>query len=279
MKLTGLFDGDILAYRAGFAAEKMVYFDSRKPPSNGGATWQYKKDVMLEVPAEFVDKARNLEPIEHALYNVKSLVKNSLEALENYYGTTEIEYETFLSGNKNKENFRKSVDKEYKANRTGSHRPTYLPELMEYLVAHHNGYLTEGCEADDFFGHASITARGKQRTPVIISIDKDLKQIAGHHYNPVKNIFSIVSKEDGELFFWRQMLQGDDADNIPGVSGVGIKRSERYLPNGTTNEEAQEIVIKYYERDFKETWKERYNKNAKLLWICKKIPDECPFQL
>jgi 5'-3' exonuclease len=279
MKLTGLFDGDILAYRAGFAAEKTYYFDSRKPPENGGRTWQYKKEIISAVPPEFIDKARNLEPIENALYNVKSLVNNSLEALEYHYDTGDIEYETFVSGNKTKQNFRKSVDEEYKANRTGSHRPTYLPELLEYIIEHHNGYSTEGCEADDFFGHACITARERGRTPVIISIDKDLQQIAGHHYHPIKNLFSIVSSEEADLVFWRQMLQGDDADNIPGISGIGNKRVKRYLPNGTTNKAAQDIVIKYYKRDFKEGWKERYNKNAQLLWIWKKIPDECPFQL
>ena len=79
--------------------------------------------------------------------------------------------------------------------------------------------------------------------------------------------------------FWRQMLQGDAADNIIGIHGIGDKKSKRYLPDGTTNEKAQEVVIPYYQRDFGENWEERYNRNAALLWIWKKIPDKCPYKI
>ena len=279
MKVTALFDGDILAYRAGFAAEKSFYFDKRKPPEDGGQTWTYKKEVVAHIPEEYIDKGRDLEPIENAYYNVKSLINKSLSAIETHYNTDDIFYETFVTGNHERPNFRKAIDSEYKANRKDTARPTYLPELLEYIITNHNGYSSEGCEADDFFGHASVTARSNDRTPVVITIDKDLKQIAGHHYHPVKDSFFTVSENEADLMFWRQMLQGDAADNIIGIHGIGDKKSKRYLPDGTTNEKAQEVVIPYYQRDFGENWEERYNRNAALLWIWKKIPDKCPYKI
>tara|TARA_R110002110_G_scaffold79230_4_gene207307 strand:- start:9747 stop:10619 length:873 start_codon:yes stop_codon:yes gene_type:complete len=276
IKVTGLFDGDILAYRAGFAAEKMVYFDLRNLPNHGGVTWGARKEVPDDFPSEFLGKERKLEPLANALYNVKSLIQNSLDALRLEYDAVDVEYETFLSG---RGNFRKLVDENYKANRKDVPKPTYLPQITEYLIERHHGFLTTGCEADDFFGHASLTARAKQRVPVIISIDKDLKQLEGFHYNPVKGIFSEMSRAAGELFFWRQMLQGDRVDNIPGIPGIGPAKAERFLPDGTSNEQAQKVVVEHYENHFAEQWKERYRKNSQLLWIWRTITDECPFKL
>lgn len=284
MEVIALFDGDIIAYRAGFAAEKSYYYDFRQPPEEGGRVWPYKSDVPKTFPREHLGKGKNLEPLENALQNAKSLINNSLEDIHRYFssdvpqGQVSLEYQTFLSGNKEETNFRKKVDKTYKGNRKTSHKPTYLGDLHEYLLKYHNAYETEGCEADDFFGHACKDAEKEGKTAVIVSVDKDLKQIEGLHYNPVKQLFHQVTETEAQAFFWRQMLQGDAADNIIGISGIGEKKAARYIPNGTTNEKAKEFVIKYYEKEF-ENWRERFNKNADLLWIWRKIPDECPFKV
>ena len=284
MEVIALFDGDIIAYRAGFAAEKSYYYDVRQPPDEGGTVWPYKAEVPLDFPREYLGKGRNLEPLEHALQNAKSLINNAMEDIRHYFAETnpqeaiDLQYRTFISGNKEKANFRKEIDKDYKGNRDTSHKPTYLDDLHEYLLNHHNAYATEGCEADDFFGHACKDAKKENKTAVIVSVDKDLKQIEGLHYNPVKQIFHHVTDIEAEAFFWRQMLQGDSADNIIGISGIGEKKAARYIPNGTTNEKAKEFVIKYYKKEFK-NWKERFNKNADLLWIWRTIPDECPFKV
>tara|TARA_R100001086_G_scaffold176351_1_gene97324 strand:+ start:106 stop:948 length:843 start_codon:yes stop_codon:yes gene_type:complete len=274
-----LFDGDIIAYRAGFAAEKRVYFDIRNPPEKGGSSFSTKKEALKEVDKEHLDYQRDLEPLENALQNAKSLINGSLEVLKDSHGMTDVKYVTFISGNDQKPNFRAKVDPEYKANRDPKHKPTYLKELVDYLVKNHGGFVTQGCEADDFFGHAQSDAIQNGMVPVIVSIDKDLAQLPGIHYNLVKNELVDISKEDATLVFWRQMLEGDSVDNIKGVVGIGKVKAKKYIPAKTTDEEAKKIVTTYYQRDHDDDWEKEYNKNCDLLWIWRKIPDECPHKV
>ena len=254
MDIVALFDGDVVAYRGGFAAEKRVYIDKRLPPDQGGKEWGSKKEIILEVPEEHIDSFRRLEPIENALQNAKSLIQNALADIKNHYPDSHITYFTFVSGNKKRDNFRKAIDPEYKSHRKAEHKPTYLPDILKYLLEHHNGFATEGCEADDFFGHAQSDARKQNHLPIVVSVDKDLKQLHGVHYYLVKKVFEDVTPEQADLVFWRQMLQGDSADNIIGISGVGAVKAKRYIPDGTSNQKAQEIVCSYYQKEHQENW-------------------------
>jgi len=274
-----LFDGDIIAYRAGFAAEKRVYFDIRNPPKEGGSFFGTKKEALQEVDKAYVDYQRNLEPLEHALQNAKSLIDGSLEYLREARGVPVSDYVTYLSGNDQKPNFRYKVDPEYKANRDPKHKPSHLQGLIDYLVKNHEGYLSQGCEADDFFGHAQTDAIRKGLVPVIVSVDKDLAQLPGLHYNLVKQELIEISKEEATLVFWRQMLEGDSVDNIKGIAGVGKVKSRQYIPAKTPDEKAKKIVTKYYQRDHGDGWEKEYNKNCDLLWIWRKIPDKCPHKV
>jgi 5'-3' exonuclease len=277
-KTVVLFDGDIVVYRAGFAAEKRVYFDKRNPPENGGTSYPTKREALKKVKEEFLDFKRNLEPLSNALQNAKSLITNSLESLkESGYAATQ--YITFLSGNDEKPNFRKEVDPEYKANRDPNHKPTYLDELRKYLLTHHQGFLTQGCEADDFFAHAKKDAEKEGKVAIIVSIDKDLKQIPGLHYNPVKEELTEVSENAARSMFWRQMLEGDSVDNIKGIKGVGKMRAKKYIPEGLSDDKSKAVVVDYYKRDHGEEWQGEYNKACDLLWIWRNIPDECPHKV
>jgi 5'-3' exonuclease len=272
-----LFDGDILAYRAGFAAEKRVYFDKRLP-HNGGELFDYKKEALRHIPEEFLAWERELQPLGHALENCKNLIKKSIKFLSQHY-SADVTYVCFLTGNDKKHNFRAAVDPNYKKNRDPVNKPTYLQEIKDYILLHHNGYTTQGCEADDFFGHAQSDAIKNGTLPIIVGVDKDLKQLAGMHFNVSTQELEHISQAHADSVFWRQMLEGDRADNITGVSGIGKIKAERYVPLGTPFEEAKEKVIEFYKTEFKEGWEEKFNNNCDLLWIWRKIPDQCPFKL
>jgi len=277
-KYTLLIDGDIVAYRAGFAAEKKVYYDMRTPPKDGGSSFSYKKEALAVIPQDYLTYERELEPLDNALYNCKSLIQTAIDKVSEEFDTEDIMYVTFMTGNTEVDNFRNKVSSEYKANRDKLHRPTYLDEIKDYLVRKHSGYLSQGCEADDFFGQASSDAKGLGRVPIIASIDKDLKQIAGYHYNFMSGQIEEISEELASVVFWRQMLEGDRVDNIQGIKGIGEVKARNTLPVGTTNEEAKELVLKYYQKDFEE-WEKKYNENADLLWIWRKVPDSCPHKI
>lgn len=278
--VTLLLDGDIVAYRAGFAAEKRIYHDDRTHPKDGGASFHLKKEALIEVPENHLVWYREAEPVENALHNCSSLIETTIDYACNYFEVQreKVNYLTYLTGNAETPNFRMEIDKEYKANRDPNHKPTHLGEIKVYLKAKHNGYLTEGCEADDFFGQACLTLRSKGLTPVICTIDKDLQQIAGYHYNFTTGTITEVSEERAAAVFWRQMLEGDRVDNIFGINGIGPVKSNRLIPIGMSNEKAQKTVEKAYKDEYKAAWKDRYNNNCDLLWIWRTVPDACPFK-
>ena len=274
-----LFDGDILAYRAGFGAEKKVYFDKRSPPDMGGAIYTSKKDAKEHVEPAQLDSYRELEPVANALQNCKSMIENTIDMAATYRVSTreQVKYITFLTGNKN---FRMHVDPEYKANRKEAKKPEHLPAIRKYLQTHHFAQVSEGCEADDFFGQACLDAKKDNMEPIVVSIDKDLNQIAGIHYNFVRDELYVVTDRQANKVFWRQMLEGDRADNITGINQVGPKKAEKMIPETLKmdNDMDKEVVIGQYKKEFGDGWEEKYNKNCDLLWIWRKVPDECPFK-
>lgn len=169
------------------------------------------------------------------------------------------QYKVFLSGSGN---FRKTLYPEYKANRKDKPKPKHLQLLRTYLTEHWNAVLANGCEADDLLGvHQTDDT-------VICSIDKDLLQIPGTHYNWVKGEFYEQNWLGGIRHFYEQLLKGDRTDNIPGVDGIGEKKASRYLEGCETEQEMYETCLGLYEQD-----KERMWLNGKLLWIWRKEND------
>ena len=137
-------------------------------------------------------------------------------------------YRIFLSGDRN---FRYEIYPDYKANRRDRPRPQFLEDCREHLVKYWQAELTDGWEADDALG-IEATRLGNwldESPPIICSIDKDLKQIPGDHWNFVKKEFEYVTPELGIYRFYKQLLMGDSTDNIPGLKGIGPVKAERIL--------------------------------------------------
>jgi len=131
------------------------------------------------------------------------------------------EYEIHLTG-PNRTNFRYQIYPQYKANRTQP-KPIHYDALREHLVLRHAGIMEIEGEADD-----AMADRQNDET-VICSIDKDLDQIPGEHYDFVKDVRYSVSALRGLRFFYLQLLQGDRTDNIPGIDGIGPKKAQAIL--------------------------------------------------
>lgn len=132
-------------------------------------------------------------------------------------------------------NFRYKIYPEYKANRKDLPRPRHLEALKEYLITRWSARFALGMEADDALGIEQTSQLSDEGVPenhhtsVICSIDKDLQQIPGNHYNFVKKEHSFVTPEEGLKCFYKQILTGDTADNIKGAKGIGPVRAERIV--------------------------------------------------
>lgn len=135
------------------------------------------------------------------------------------------EYEIWLSDNR-EGNFRYAIDANYKANRTQP-RPTHYEAIKEHLVSKWGARIAYGMEADDALGinqmkeETSIEETGFHIGTVICSIDKDLLQVPGSHYNFVKKEWQWVEPWEGIKWFYKQILIGDTSDNVQGCKGIG----------------------------------------------------------
>lgn len=170
------------------------------------------------------------------------------------------EYEVWLSG---KDNFRKAVYPEYKGNRKDAYRPKYEADCKDYLKLQHNAQVLDGAEADDALGFRAYEIGERA---IVCTNDKDNKQTAGKHYDPVKKEFFSVTDEEATRFFYYQMLVGDPVDNLKGVPGIGPVKANKLL-DSVPPEEWYQTVKDNYSCD------EEFYMMAKCLHIWKKRGD------
>ena len=129
----------------------------------------------------------------------------------------------------------------------------------DQLVERWGAEVVDGQEADDAIG---IKATDLQGDCVIVSVDKDLLMIPGTHYNFVKREWTKVDQEQGDYFFYKQLLTGDQVDNIQGVPGIGPKKAEKAYQECTTVQEMYQKALEMYKGDA-----DALLENARLLWL------------
>lgn len=131
--------------------------------------------------------------------------------------------------------FRDEMFEEYKAQRPPM--PDDLRAQIEplYAVIRAMGLpliIKAGVEADDVIGTLARQAEAEGKHVVISTGDKDMAQLVSEHItlvntmsNTVYDVAEVQSKYGvgPELIIDLLALQGDSADNIPGVPGVGEK--------------------------------------------------------
>lgn len=168
----------------------------------------------------------------------------------------------YLSGSTN---FRKEVDPEYKAHRKDKPKPKWLNQCREFMVKEWQAKVTDGIEADDALAIAQTEAS------YICSLDKDMLQVPGMHYNWVKNEEYYITPEEGLYNFWTQTIVGDVADNITGIRGLGPVKTKAILEPIRDKEEdfSNEALNRLYYNCVAELYNdpERLHRNCKLLYL------------
>ncbi len=119
-------------------------------------------------------------------------------------------------------NFRKKVLPSYKGNRKGE-RPEILYDMKDALADYYEVARWANLEADDVMGIMSTEPQTAERR-CIVSVDKDLATIPGWLWNPGKSDKPrLVSREEADSFFYRQVITGDPTDGYSGCPGAGPK--------------------------------------------------------
>lgn len=121
--------------------------------------------------------------------------------------------------------FRYDIYPEYKANRKNLERPKYLDKIKEYMITDYKAVHHAGLEADDIITICAESYKGS----IIATIDKDLKQKEGIHFNLDKNTFDTVDEFTAAYNLYFQCLVGDSTDNIKGCPKIGKVKAEEAL--------------------------------------------------
>ena len=179
-----LIDADFIVYKACAAAENEIDFGN---------------DVIL-VTSNFSD--------------AYGATKRELTKLENKFGS----FSSMILFFSDSENFRKKICPDYKGHRNRK-KPCGYKRVIEALKKEYKVIIKPTLEADDSMGVYATKYPGN----MIVSPDKDMKQIPGKLYN-FDEMFTITP-EEGAKWHLIQTMAGDQTDGYSGVPGIGVKRA------------------------------------------------------
>lgn len=199
LKTTLLVDADIVAYQAAFSTEQAI-------------RWGGCDD-------------------EDAIWTLHSDEKDCKNWIDNWFITlkSDTQCSELISCFSDKDNFRKKILSDYKANRTQQRKPITLKFCKDYIFKNYNGMVRPNIEADDILGILATSQKIVKGNKIIVSIDKDLDQIAGLHYNPKNKAFYKVTPKEAEYNFYYQVLVGDSTDNYKGLPSYGEVKTYKAL--------------------------------------------------
>lgn len=245
-----LWDADYLGYAAGFAVQ---HTDRALIHKKDG---EWSLSCVVEDNAEQFNLSREalegetftrtyLEDgaLERALHNVKSMVSGTISQIEETFpDLAPFDFRFHLTGTGN---FRDEIAtiRPYKGNREKTSRPLLYADIRRWMVQKYRAVTSYGWEADDAIASEACAAKWK---PILVHVDKDLLQLPGRHFIPGKG-GKTVSKAGALTYFYRQMVTGDTADNIPGVYKAGAKAAEVAVTKDMTEAEMWEAVLKLYD--------------------------------
>ena len=140
-------------------------------------------------------------------------------------------------------NFRKELEPTYKEQRDGSKKPIGYAQAHNWIQGVHPCAKLPGLEADDVMG--ILATDGTVNNPIIVSDDKDMRQIPRRLYIPRKRETIAITHEDGYRYHMEQTLTGDRVDNYFGCPGVGPVRAAKALA-GKEPSELWDAVVGCY---------------------------------
>lgn len=219
-------DGDILVYRCGFVAQRTIRCITHRAAPNGvyfdsAESLRYYIDEQLQLGVLKDENDYTITTdieVGPANFAIQAL-NTSLREIQNSVGMPI--RGLFLSAGSETFRHKLAVTKPYKGNRK-SPRPVHYDAIREYMVEQRGARVFEDIEADDAL--ASFA-----KTCVVASIDKDLLQVPGVHYNFVEKRFEHIDEDAGHYNLAHQMITGDSIDNIPGIKGMAKKKADSFL--------------------------------------------------
>lgn len=279
-----LMDGDVLAQVACHSNQevhhtyedlylgRLTETEIKKILKEGYDETKLQKFIFVK-PLGFI----NDEAITHVCNSINLRITLITNAVANMFKINpgEITCEFYLTY-PDKSNFRydvATIGDGYKANRKNLRKPKLLTHAWSYIRDIHKASVAHNKEADDEiadkFKHYQ-KLYGKDSV-IISSIDKDFLQFEGWHIDAKKLEFKKQSAAEAIQHLYFQIIEGDTADNIPGLKyffparSCGKTTTKRRLAGLTTHKElyasCKELWLEHSDlgpAKFEEVFKEMY---------------------
>ncbi|MGL6106165.1 hypothetical protein, partial [Romboutsia sp.] len=140
-------------------------------------------------------------------------------------------------------NFRYSLDKDYKASRVLKEYPEFVMGVKNFMVDNLGALKFDHYEADDAAAIFAKLCRDRNLTYVIVHIDSDLNQIEGWHYNYDKDSLYYLSDAEANKIVLRDILLGTH-NGAKGLPGFGRVTYEKLAKKINTIFEVEQIYKK-----------------------------------
>lgn len=217
MKVTAYVDGDAYAFKSSVAVEKATYW--------GEGLWTLHSDI---------NDAKSV--FDQMVYEIR-------EAYEEKTGNI---IEDLIFCFSDKDNFRKTLNADYKGNRAKVRKPIVYVPLVEMIKEEYSCISYPTLEADDVMGIMATKDDGLNK--VIISVDKDFNTIPCTFFDTARGEIIHNTKETSFKNLMAQTLTGDITDGYKGAKGVG-KVSAKKILDGVELDKMWDKVIKKFESE------------------------------
>lgn len=144
-------------------------------------------------------------------------------------------------------NYRRSFWPSYKKHREDFKTPDSMKISLECI---YNAGFSVRCvdrlEADDLIG--MVVSMGQY---IGVTVDKDLRQVPGWHWNPDKETEPVyVDLPSADRYFYQQWMTGDSTDNIWGLWKVGPAKASKLLDKHSPEDWDKMIMDMYINEDW-----------------------------
>lgn len=185
-------------------------------------------------------------------------------AVDNFVSTilTIVQADSYVGVLSPDKNFRHDVYKYAKYKGERPEKPIWFdrfaPVIKERLMDKWGFFMVPDLEADDVICALAEYYESRAIFPeqewIICSPDKDLRQIAGLHYDYKKEgaVPCIVEAREAAFNFWYQMLIGDSSDNVKSVPGLGPVKAAKILGECEDEMQWSNVVMAQYRKYFGE---------------------------
>ena len=178
------------------------------------------------------------EGIDDLPYRIKSDLKN--------WTPTECDSAIVAMSCPREYNYRRDFWPEYKKHRDSYVKPDSMDYALELIYEESDARCVNRLEADDLIG--IMVSSGDA---VGVTVDKDLRQVPGWHWNPDKETNPIkIPEKEADEFFYKQWMTGDSTDNIWGLWRVGPKKAQRILDDSPASDWEEIIMQQYLNEDW-----------------------------